>query len=119
MPLALSHNLRSATPDEVAEQPAPRTSPHLIRVLEAARITGLPPSLIRKSFMREDKRPNNVPPPPPHRRIGRAIYILADELPAWVRSLGRPPSTPAPETRRKRGRPTVSERIVRRQHEAM
>src|SRR5258708_13012380 len=110
MPLALSHNLRSSSPDEVVEQPAPRTSPHLIRVLEAARVTGLPPSLIRKSFMREDRRPNNVPPPPPHRRIGRAIYILAAELPAWVRSLGSPPSTPPPATTPNPPRPTLTSR---------
>src|SRR5262249_51789025 len=45
-------------------------TPHLVRVPEAARITGLPRSILRKSFMREEKRPPNIPPPPPHRRIG-------------------------------------------------
>jgi hypothetical protein len=84
-----------------------------VRVWEAARITGLPASLIRKSFMHEDKRPKNIPLPPPHRRIGRAIYILADELPRWVRNLGRPTITTS-SGKRKRGRPTVAERIAHR-----
>jgi hypothetical protein len=57
---------------------------YLVRLKEAAAITGLPVSLLRKSFMSEDKRPNNVPLPPPHKRIGRAIYILADRLPDWI-----------------------------------
>jgi hypothetical protein len=93
----------------------PRTSPsaHLIRVPEAARLTGLPQSLLRKSFIAEEKRPRNVPPPPPHKRIGRAIYILADRLPAWVESLGTAGS--APTGNRRRGRPSVAERIARRQ----
>src|ERR1700736_5822257 len=68
-----------------------RVSAHLVRVPEAARITGLPPSLLRKSFMSEDERPKNVPPPPPHKRIGRAVYIVANELPAWIESLGKAP----------------------------
>ena len=68
-----------------------RATAHLIRVPEAARITGLPRSLLRKSFMSQDKRPKNVPPPPPHKRIGRAVYILANELPAWIESLGKAP----------------------------
>lgn len=83
---------------------------HLVRIPEAAEITGLPASLLRKSFMREEKRPKNVPPPPPHKRIGRAVYILADALPAWVQNLG----VRASEHHR-RGRPTVAERILRRQ----
>ena len=62
--------------------------------------------------MREEKRPKNIPLPPPHRRIGRAIYILADELPQWVRNLGRPAI--ATSSGKKRGRPTVAERIARR-----
>ena len=95
-----------------------RAVAHLIRVPEAARLTGLPRSLLRKSFMSEDKRPKNVPPPPPHKRIGRAVYILASELPAWIESLGKPPLAIVSEERRRRGRPTVAERIMRRQHEA-
>lgn len=71
------------------QQPLSRAIPKLVRVPEAAEITGLPLSLLRKSFMREDKRPENVPPPPPHKRIGRAIYILTAELHGWVESLGR------------------------------
>jgi hypothetical protein len=90
-----------------------RVSAHLVRVPEAARITGLPPSLLRKSFMSEDKRPKNVPPPPPHKRIGRAVYIVANELPAWIESLGEP------SVRRRRGRPTVADRIMRRRHEVV
>jgi hypothetical protein len=89
-----------------------------VRIPEAAQITGLPASLIRKSFMREEKRPRNVPAPPPHRRIGRAVYILADELAAWVESLGKLREAETPEGRR-RGRPTVAERTSRRQREAV
>jgi hypothetical protein len=96
-----------------------RASAHLVRVPEAARITGLPRSLLRKSFMSEDKRPKNVPPPPPHKRIGRAVYILANELPAWIASLGEPCVTSGPEEPRRRGRPTAAERIMRRQHETV
>jgi hypothetical protein len=90
-----------------------RMTAQLIRIREAAEITGLPTSLLRKSFMREERRPKNVPPPP-HKRIGRAIYILADDLAAWVEGLGRPSAT-APHERRQRGRPTVTERTARRQ----
>lgn len=89
-----------------------RVSAHLVRVPEAARIIGLPLSLLRKSFMSEDKRPKNVPPPPPHKRIGRAVYIVANELPAWIESLGEP------SVKRRRGRPTVTDRIMRRRHGA-
>jgi hypothetical protein len=92
-------------------------SSYLVRVNEAAAITGLPASLIRKSFMTEDKRQANIPPPPPHKKIGRAVYILRDKLEAWVESIDRP-NTIAPG-RRRRGRPTVVERIeLRRQREA-
>ena len=87
---------------------------HLIRVPEAARITGLPTSLLRKSFMCEEKRPRNVPPPPPHKRIGRAVYILAGELPKWIESLGNPFNVNRGEPRKRRGRPTVAERIINR-----
>ena len=91
-----------------------RASAHLIQVPEAARITGLPRSKLRKSFTAEHKRPKNVPAPPPHRRIGRSIYILADKLPAWVESLGDTGTITA--SKRRRGRPTVAERIARRQN---
>jgi len=91
-----------------------RATPHLIRVPEAAQLTGLPVSLLRKCFMREDRRPKNVPPPPPHKRIGRAVYIIAHRLPAWVESLGTFSVT---DGKRKRGRPTVAERIARREAE--
>ncbi len=94
---------------------------HLIRVPEAARITGLPPSLLRKSFMTESRRPPNIPPPPPHKRIGRAIYILADQLPAWIEGLGRSAETMMLEGqgRRRQGRPTVAERIALRKRETV
>jgi predicted DNA-binding transcriptional regulator AlpA len=113
--LAPSHAPEIAYRDESGSQRQPRNTAHLVRIPEAARITGLPTSLIRKSFMREEKRPRNVPPPPPHKRIGRAVYILADELAAWVESLGRPPETRTPQGRRQRGRPTVADRMTRRQ----
>jgi hypothetical protein len=88
-----------------------RAMPHLIRIPEAARLTGLPPSLFRKSFMTAEKRPKNIPLPPPHRRIGRAVYILAHQLPAWIESLGNPRVLPE---KGRPGRPTVAERIMRR-----
>ena len=91
-----------------------RETAHLIRVPEAARITGLPTSLLRKSFMCEEKRPRNVPPPPPHKRIGRAVYILAGELPRWIESLGNPLTMSGGEPRKRRGRPTVAKRIMNR-----
>ena len=104
-------------PQAAALRVAPRQpSAQLIRVPEAARLTGLPQSLMRKSFMREEKRPRNVPAPPPHIHIGRAVYIFADKLPGWVASLGIAMVTTAPAKRR--GRPTVAERIARRESEA-
>jgi hypothetical protein len=84
-------------------------SAHLIRVGEAARITGLPQSLLRKTFMSPDKRPANIPSPPPHKRIGRAIYIIAGKLPAWVENLGS-----STEHRTRRGRPTLAEQMHRK-----
>jgi hypothetical protein len=92
----------------------PAASAHLIRITEAARITGLPPSTLRKSFMREEKRPRNIPAPPPHKRIGRAVYIIARELPAWIENLGGASTGTDAEGRRGRGRPSVAERIRRR-----
>ncbi len=89
-----------------------RTTPYLVRVPEAARITGLPASLIRKSFMKADKRPKNIPDPPPHLYIGSAVYIIADRLPEWIRGLAGQGMSPL--VTKKRGRPTVAERIARR-----
>lgn len=96
--------------EQAGEKPQ---SSYLVDVAEAARITGLPKSLIRKSFMAEDKRPKYAPDPPPHKRIGRSVYILADQLFAWVKNLENT------EIERngglsKRGRPTVRQRIARR-----
>jgi hypothetical protein len=50
--------------------------------------------------------------------VGRSI-ILANELPAWIASLGKPCVTSGPEEPRRRGRPTVAERMMRRQHETV
>jgi hypothetical protein len=86
--------------------------PLLVRVEEAAVITGLPASLIRKSFIDERKRPANIPAPPPHKRIGRSVYIIRDELAGWVSRLGLE-STVMNDDRRRRGRPTVAQRIAR------
>jgi predicted DNA-binding transcriptional regulator AlpA len=85
---------------------------HLIRVPEAARITGLPSSLLRKSFICESKRPRNIPPPPPHKRIGRSVYIVASELHAWIQSLGGSSSMAQMHAKPNRGRPTVGARIA-------
>jgi hypothetical protein len=86
--------------------------PIFLRVPEAAAIVGLPEHLLRKSFIRADKRPANVPPPPPHRKLGRAVLIIAAELPAWAASIGVPVAVEAPKA--KRGRPTKAEVIARR-----
>jgi hypothetical protein len=93
-------------------------TPHLVRVDEAAELTGLSASLLRKTFMREEKRPKNIPSPPPHKRIGRAVYIVAEELPAWVGGLGKQPEDLDQAPKVRRGRPTVSERIAKRQGKA-
>jgi hypothetical protein len=87
--------------------------PYFVRVEEAAKITGLPASLIRKMFIAEIKRPKNVPSPPPHKRIGRAVYIIRDQLPAWVDALGDE-TGPSEAARPRGGRPTVADRIKRR-----
>jgi hypothetical protein len=81
-------------------------TPLLISLPEAATISGIPLSTLRKSFMRV--RPGNVPAPPPHRRIGRSIYIIAAKLEMWILSL------PAPDPIKKRGRPTKAEQIAKR-----
>jgi hypothetical protein len=94
--------------------PSEASVSYLVRVDEAASITGLPASLIRKSFMAEAKRPTNIPAPPPHKRIGRAVYILRDQLAAWVDSIDEPSGPRL--GRGRRGRPTVAERIKRRAH---
>ena len=83
-----------------------KDGPLLVDVPTAAQLTGLPVSTLRKSFMKV--RPANVPPPPPHKRIGHAVYIVADKLQGWVETLS------APEPMRKRGRPTKQEQISRR-----
>jgi hypothetical protein len=90
-----------------------KSLPYFVRVEEAASITGLPASLIRKTFIAEIKRPKNVPPPPPHKRIGRAVYIIRDQLPAWVDALGDDTGT-SEAARPRGGRPTVADRINRR-----
>jgi hypothetical protein len=59
-----------------------------LRLPEVALLTGLPLSLLRKSFMSDERRPPNVPPPPPHKRIGRAIYVVSAELEGWIGNLG-------------------------------
>lgn len=107
-------SIRSAEKPSAEAMVRVRTTPHLVRIAEAARITGLPPSLLRKPFMSDEKRPKNIPLPPPHRRVGRAVYILANELPAWIESLGNQGTLPE---KRRRGRPTVGERIIRRKRE--
>lgn len=105
---------KTLTPPQPSAAPSMRQpSAHLIRVPEAARIIGIPQSLLRKSFMREDRRPANVPTPPPHIHIGRAVYIIADQIPAWLETLGAAQGNPRPT--RRRGRPTVAERIAQRQ----
>jgi hypothetical protein len=104
---------QKVTQDE-AQAPAPRRTAHLVRVPEAARITGLPQSLLRKSFIAEEKRPKNVPPPP-HKRIGHAVYIFTDRLAEWVETLGQFPSGAPLGTASRRGRPTVADRIAGRQ----
>lgn len=78
----------------------------LVKIAEASALTGIPVSTLRKSFMRVP--PRNTPPAPPHKRIGRAVYIIADKLEGWVMSL------PSPEPLKKRGRPTKAEEIARR-----
>jgi hypothetical protein len=86
--------------------------PYFVRVDEAAAITGLPVSLIRKCFIAEKKRPKNVPAPPPHKRIGKAIYIIRDQLPAWAEALGD--DSGAPEAARPRySRRDIEGRIVK------
>jgi hypothetical protein len=87
---------------------------YFVRIEEAAAISGLPVSLIRKSFITEDKRPKNVPQPPPHKRIGRAIYIVRDELGEWAKNIGNQSDTIKPDPPR-RGRPTLALRIKHRQ----
>jgi hypothetical protein len=82
-PLGIIHSVEAASGLTHVQKPA-----YFVRVDEAAEITGLAASLIRKSFIAEAKRPRNVPPPPPHIRIGRAVYIICDQLPAWLASLG-------------------------------
>jgi hypothetical protein len=109
--------IRAPDHDAIEHSHSLRVSSLLVRIPEAAQITGLPSSILRKSFMREERRPPNVPAPPPHKRIGRAIYIFSSELPAWLDNLGKPNVLLGRTHRTRRGRPTVAERIIRRQHE--
>jgi len=60
------------------------------------------------------ERPKNIPLPPPYRRVGCAVYILANELPAWIEGLGKQDVL---REKRRRGPPTVDERIKRRTRE--
>jgi hypothetical protein len=91
---------------------SPDTHPILVKVQRAAEISGYPTSFIRKTFIREELRPKNVPPPPPHQKRGRAIDIYADRIPAWVEEVQ---IFLAQQGRKgNRGRPTVAERIARR-----
>ena len=110
---APSNSVGSIIRNETESSRSPRATAHLIRIPEAAEITGLPASLLRKSFMRDDKRPKNIPPPPPHKRIGRAVYILADELVTWIEGIGGPVKS-GQKAKRRRGRPSVAERIMLR-----
>ena len=112
-----SDSVRTQVHDIIEQSSALRASALLVRIPEAAQITGLPSSILRKSFMREERRPPNIPPPPPHKRIGRAIYIFARELPTWLDNLGRPNVGRGQTHYTRRGRPTVAERIIRRQNE--
>jgi hypothetical protein len=94
-----------------------KTPPLTVRIPEAVELSGIPEHVFQKSFMRPDRRPRGIPAPPPHVRVGRAIFILTAELPAWVASLGggSPPSNTVPEAPRRRGRPTKVEQVARRQ----
>jgi hypothetical protein len=101
-------------------RPMPRELPSLIASwVQAATSSGSP----RPPASRDCRRPRfgrplcerrndreTSPGPPPHKRIGRAVYIVARELPGWVESLGRTEA----EEKRRRGRPTVAERMKRR-----
>ncbi len=102
-PLGPVHSVEAASSLTHGQEPA-----YFVRVDEAAEITGLPASLIRKSFIAETKRPRNVPPPPPHMRIGRAVYIIRDQLPAWLATLGD--GTRKPEPARPRRSQAATER---------
>ncbi|MGE3476794.1 MAG: hypothetical protein AB7H70_13405 [Rhodospirillaceae bacterium] len=96
-----------------SSRPNERTSPILVKVSRAAEISGYPKSFIRKTFIREELRPKNIPPPPPHQRRGRAVDIYADQIPTWVKTVEA--FLAAQGRKGKRGRPTVAERIAQRQ----
>lgn len=89
-----------------------QSTPIYVRIPDAAAITGLPESIIRKSLIRADKRPKNVPPPPPHKKLGRSVLIIAAELQAWAASVGVPVPVEAPKPQR--GRPTKAAQIAAR-----
>jgi len=65
--------------------------------------------------MREEKRPKNIPASPPHVRIGRAIYIYAAELAGWVQGIKSLVQISAAGGKKRRGRPTLAERLARRE----
>ena len=88
-------------------------SSYLLTIPEAARLVGLPLSTFRKSFISPDKRPKRLPGPPPHVRMGRAIYVLADKLPLWIKELATA-SDFGGYGKRRPGRPTVTERRAAR-----
>jgi hypothetical protein len=101
--------------EEQAPEASNTASPILISVPQAAEIAGIPKSFLRKCFIDPKKRPRNVPSPPPYIRRGRAISIIAADLLGWVRGLGLGNAT----DRRRPGRPTVSERIARRERRSL
>lgn len=83
--------------------------PFAVSIADAAKITGLSESTIRKSFMTPGRRPPGLPNPPPHIRPtpGR-ILVLTAPLPAWVAGLGQGSATPVS---RRRGARTKVERL--------
>lgn len=86
-----------------------------VSVEEAAKLAGLPQSLLEKSFMDPAKRPSYAPPPPPHFRAGRSIYIYTEKLSAWAKSLTEParPDLTILDKPRRPGRPTRAEKVAR------
>lgn len=105
---AESVSITSISESRSYDDPVP-SHPLLVSVKEAAAITGLPESLIRKSFIDERKRPPNIPSPPPHKRIGRSVYIIRDGLARWVSRIGEDPAE-TNDGQPRRGRPTAVQR---------
>jgi len=88
-----------------------RSAPLLVRLPQAAEISGVPLGWLQKSFM--EQPPKGAPPRPPHVRVGRAIYVIADRLPEWVASKEANQS-PAPPIKRERGRPRKADAVTAR-----